>query len=116
MGSLSAAEPARAAVHLRCMWTGAERRRDPASAGLGANLYTFLYVSPNGTIPNVEFAACADDAAACREAGRRLQQRGERAAVEVWSEQDRVCVVRRDDAEPPGQPNPSSSDRCLTAA
>jgi hypothetical protein len=58
-------------------------------------MYTFLFVSPNGSIPVFEFAACADDEAARQEAERLLDRQHERRTVEVWNERERIWVVRR---------------------
>ena len=58
-------------------------------------MYTFLFVSPNGSIPVFEFSACPDAEAARLDALRMLEQRPERQAVEIWSETERVAVVRR---------------------
>ena len=59
-------------------------------------MYTFLFVSPNGSIPVFEFAACPDAEAARRDALRMLEQRPERRAVEVWNDDERLCVIHRD--------------------
>ncbi|HEX8569301.1 MAG TPA: hypothetical protein VF699_05180 [Caulobacteraceae bacterium] len=61
-------------------------------------MYTFLFISPNGSIPVFEFAACADAEAAREDALRRLARSPERRAVEVWSDDERLCVVERDSA------------------
>jgi len=58
-------------------------------------MYTFLFVSPTGSIPTFEVEPCPDDAAARRRAERLLEQERERRAVEVWNERERVCVVER---------------------
>ena len=59
-------------------------------------MYTFLFVSPNGSIPLFEFAVCPDDETACRNAARLLDERPERRAVEVWTQDQQVCIVERD--------------------
>jgi hypothetical protein len=58
-------------------------------------MYTFLLVSPTGSIPNFEFAFCPDEESARRTAERLLDQQPERLAVEVWNERERVGLVQR---------------------
>ncbi len=65
-------------------------------------MYTFMFVSPNGSIPTFDFSDSANTATACNEALRLLQQRSERTVVEVWNEGDRVAVIRRDAEALPG--------------
>ena len=59
-------------------------------------MYTFLFVSPTGSIPSFDFAQCADDDAARLAARRLLRQQPERRAVEIWNERERVAVVERE--------------------
>ena len=59
-------------------------------------MYTFLFVSPTGSIPSFDFAPCADDETALQTARRLLRQQPERRAIEVWNERERVCVVERE--------------------
>ena len=59
-------------------------------------MYTFLLVSPTGSIPAFDFAQCADDDAARHAARRLLRQQPERRAVEIWNDNERVDVVERD--------------------
>ena len=61
-------------------------------------MYTFLFVSPSGSIPAFDFAACADDESARQIARRLLRQQPERRAVEIWNDRERVGVVERGDA------------------
>ena len=58
-------------------------------------MYTFLLVSPTGSIPAFEFAACPDLESARLTAERLLEQQPERRSVEVWNERERVGVVER---------------------
>ena len=55
--------------------------------------YTFLLVSHSGSTPVFEVAPCPDRDAARREALGVLSRNPERPAVEVWDENERVCVV-----------------------
>ena len=59
-------------------------------------MYTFLFVSPTGSIPAFDFAQCADDDAARQAARWLLRQQPERRAVEIWNERERVGVVERE--------------------
>jgi len=59
-------------------------------------MYTFLFVSPNGSIPSFEFAACPDAETARRNALGLLARYPERRAVEVWDDHRRVCVMDRE--------------------
>jgi hypothetical protein len=61
-------------------------------------MYTFMFVSPIGSIPVFDFATCPDDETACRTAEQLLGRHPERRAVEVWNERERVCVVERNAA------------------
>ena len=61
-------------------------------------MYTFLFVSPTGSIPAFDFATCPDDAAARRVARELLKRQPERQAVEVWNERERVFVLQRGEA------------------
>ena len=59
-------------------------------------MYTFLFLSPSGSIPAFEFAACPDDETARQTARQLLRQQPERRAIEVWNERERVCLVERE--------------------
>ncbi len=58
-------------------------------------MYTLMLVSPTGSIPTFEFAACPDEASARRQAERLLELQPERRAVEVWNDRERVGLVER---------------------
>ncbi len=58
-------------------------------------MYTFLFVSADGAIPELDFAACEDDAAALSLGRAMLSRDPERQAVEVWSETRRLCLLER---------------------
>jgi hypothetical protein len=58
-------------------------------------MYTFLLVSPTGSIPSFEFAVCPDEESARHAALRLLEQQPERRAVEVWNERERIGLVER---------------------
>ena len=66
----------------------------PELLGVAA-MFTFLHVSPNGSIPVFEFAACPDGEAARQEARALLARNPERRSVEVWDEHERLCVFER---------------------
>jgi len=58
-------------------------------------MFTFLLVSPDGSIPVFVFSSSQDADSARREALALLNMSPERSSIEVWDERERRCVVRR---------------------
>lgn len=71
----------------------------------GEEMYTFIFVNPNGSSPAFDFSDTANTGTACDEAFRLLQQRSARTIVEVWDERDCVAVIRQDAEALPGFAN-----------